>query len=350
MTSAQQQNSGSMRFWMPYITGGSGTDVFTEDLAHGLREAGHEAVTRPLAHHFQYWPWALSSRQCPPGIDIILTNSWNGFAFKQTGKPMIVVEHLFVHDPAYRPYRSLAQSMFHNILVKGFERASFHAADRVVAVSHYTASAIKAEFPFCKPAIIHNGIDTGFFCPSSNGTEPKREARRTLLFVGNPTRRKGADLLAAIAKRLGNGFELQFTTGLQNHPAFKSLPNVRSLGRLDREKVREAYRNADLLIFPSRLEGLPLTVLEAMACGTPVVAAAASSLPEVIDDKVDGRLCDPNDIGQFCSEIQDLTGNPSRLEDMGRKARRKIEGKFSRRRMIDGYVATAAELLSMKRN
>jgi glycosyltransferase involved in cell wall biosynthesis len=276
-----------MKIWLPFVVGGSGTDTFTRTFARFLEKAGHTPVVQPFSHWFQYLPDALRLVRPPAGTDLVFTNSWNGFAFSKTGLPMVTMEQLCVHDPAFAEFRSMPQAIFHNTMVRWFEGRTFKSANRVVAVSEATKTAVEGAFPGTHPVVIPNGVDTDFFKPSKEPM-PARGAFR-LLFVGNLTRRKGADLLAPIMDELGDGYELHFTSGLRvrSHP---SIRNGYPLGSLGPEEVRTAYQTADAFLFPTRLEGLPLSVLEAMACGLPVVGSDLSSMPEAVVDGVTGFL------------------------------------------------------------
>ena len=334
-----------MKVWLPYTEGGSGTDVFTRMLADGLRRAGVDAVVQRFPRVFQYAPWLLRFSEPPAGTDIVLANSWNGFAFRRHNIKLVTVEHLFVLDPAMKPYRSFAQSVFHNTLVRYFEKASMSASNVQVAVSEYTAAAHYRVLRGKKPRVIRNGIDTKFFTPPETGREPLAGRQMRLLFVGNLTRRKGVDLIPGILGSLGPGFKLDYAIGLRTEEALEDLPNARSLGRLDKEAVREAYRRADLLLFPTRLEGLPLVAIEAMACGTPVIASNTGPLPEVVKDGESGVLCDLDQHAKFVSAIRRLQKDPGLLLRLGENARRKAENSFSIERMVDDYIMLFEELL-----
>ena len=99
----------------------------------------------------------------------------------------------------------------------------------------------------------------------------------------------------------------------------------------------EEYRQADVLLFPSRLEGFGYAVAEAMACGVPVVASNTSSLPELVDDGETGRLCVPEDPGSFVQAVRELAGDPQRRVSMGVAARARAVERFSLRRMASEY-------------
>lgn len=333
---------------MPYVQGDSGSDVFTETLAVALQEKGLEVALNRYPHRLQYLPGLLRREPAPRGTDIILGNSWNAFAFKRPGVPLVAVEHLLVLDPALAPFRTFAQALFHNALIRRFEKSTLRCADCVVAVSRYTGKTYEEALGL-RPRVIQNGIDTRFFTPEDNAPVGARQRPFRLLFVGNMSRRKGADMLPQIMQRLGAGYELSYTAGIYGKDPFPQMAGVRRLGTLDHEGVRAEYRRADLLLFPTRLEGLPLVAMEAMASGTPVVGSDAASLPEVIRSGHNGCLCTPNDAVAFADAIANLRDDPDRLMWFAGQAVEDVRRHFSLDRMADDYIALFAELLDAGR-
>lgn len=328
-----------MKIWLPYVHGGSGTDVFTQNLARGLQAAGHEAIPQAFAHNWQYFPWRLRAVSAPPGTDIVLANTWSGFAFQRTGAKLITVQHHLVLDPALSPYKNFAQQIFHHTLVWHFECASKKASDIQVAVSQYSARIHQKILGGDKlPKVILNGIDTKFFCPSPKGKEPLGRRPVRLLFVGNLTQRKGADLLPALMENLGDGYELAYVVGLRTGDAFPKSTRMRSLGRLSTEELRDAYREADLFIFPSRLEGFGLAVCEALACGTPAIVTNTSALPEVVEQGVTGILCPLDDIQSFTTAIRSTVRDSENYVAMTMAARNVAVSRFSQHRMVNDYI------------
>jgi glycosyltransferase involved in cell wall biosynthesis len=310
-------------------------------------DAGHEPSAQAFPHHLQYAPWLLKPVPAPQDTVVTIANTWSAFSFLRPRTKLIAIEHLFVLDPAAAPYKSRSQAIFHNYLIKAFENATYRAADCVVAVSEYTAMAYAEGLGVPKPRVIHNGIDTTFFSPDASSRSNSSNADRPfrLLFVGNLTRRKGADLLPEIMHRLGDQFELSYTSGFRTAYSFYHLANTRKLGRLDQDALREEYRRADALLFPTRLEGLPLVAIESMACGTPVVASHAASLPEVITHARNGLLCPPNDPEGFAAAILQLRDNPEFLDKLAANARSCAEERFSSRRMRRDYDLLIAEIV-----
>lgn len=299
---------------------------------------------RGYPHLMQFAPDLLRLIPMPRDVDVVLTNSWAGLAFARGDIPMVAMEQLCVHDPAYEPFRSKSQAVFHDALVRKFERRTFDAADRVVAVSEATRASMRDVFPDVDPLVIPNGVDADFFTPP-----PARETDRSprpsrLLFVGNLSRRKGADLLPEMMRLLGPGFELLYTSGLRAKSALQA-PNSKGLGKLDRPGVRQALRSADIFLFPTRLEGFPLSVLEAMACGLPVVGSNVSSMPEVVEDGVNGLLCDldPTDLAQA---VASLAADGERCRQMGIASRTRVVEQFSMKSTVEKYLSVFEEVIS----
>lgn len=331
--------------WMPFIEGGSGADVSTKYLAEIFRSMGIKVNLQKFHSYYQFAPWLLARVKPPEGTDIILTNSWNGFAFARQGSKLVVVDRLCVHDPSLEPYKGFVQKVFHNCFVKKFVIASANAADAVVAVSDYTASLYPKVLRLAKPKVILNAVDTSFFKPLEKNHSLSDKIR--ILFVGNLSKRKGVDLLAPIMAELGGGFELYYTAGLRGNELQNIEQNMHKLGVLSQEQMREQYQCADILVFPSRGEGLPRAVMEALSCGTPVVSSDASSMPEAVDESV-GALCPVDDVSSFVNAIQSITLDKNKYFDLSVNARNRATERFSLTRMANEYIELFDRLLSVK--
>ena len=102
----------------------------------------------------------------------------------------------------------------------------------------------------------------------------------------------------------------------------------------------------DLLVLPSLWESLPLAILEAMACGLPVVATDVGGVSEAVADGETGRLVPPGDAHALAAAIAELAGDPRALEAMGERARKRADEHFSLARMVDELEAVYAERLA----
>ncbi len=333
--------------WFPAVRAGTGTDTFTESLVDGLLRRGLRAEISWLPHRAEYVPWIVSVPKPPAWANIAHINTWLHRRFIPGELPVVATMHLCVHDPALAPYKNTAQSFYHRHWIKRLESHSISIARKVVAVSRYTADQTNKAFGIRDIIAIHNGIDLNIFQPMQRDM-PYRPFR--LLFVGNWSIRKGADLLAPIMSRLGSDLELVYTTSLnpKNHPT-RTPTGSRSLGSISNPAaMARIYQNADALLFPTRLEGLPLAALEAQACGLPVIATYGSSLPEVIEHETTGILCPQDDVPAFAEAARRLAADSVFWQRMARAARTRAEAHFNIETMIDRYLNVYHKILAQR--
>lgn len=274
--------------WFPAIRAGTGADVFTERLAAGLERAGIRVEITWFPHYTEFAPWLVAVQQPPAWANIIHVNSWfHPRCIQLRSLPVVVTCHGCVHDSVLLPHKSFLQALYHRFWVRRVEGMEFRGGAAITAVSEYTAKKIKQMFTISEVKVVPNWIpDESFDYRDRSSPEPIFR----LLYIGSWSRRKGADLLVEIMRGLGDGFELHFT-GFP--PSRAELPsNMKPLGwTTDSAVVRGWISSSDALLFPSRMEGMPLAVLEAMACGVPVIASDAASLPEIVQDGVNGFIC-----------------------------------------------------------
>jgi hypothetical protein len=120
---------------------------------------------------------------------------------------------------------------------------------------------------------------------------------------------------------------------------------ARSLGYVsDDWRLRDAYRAADLFVLPSLEDNLPNTMLEAMACGTPVLASDSGGMPDVIRHGDNGLLAPRGNVQAFCAALQAALADAGRLQAMGIKARCDIEHEHSLATIARRHVALYEEL------
>lgn len=332
-----------MRVWLPAIRAGSGADVFTQRLADGLRHRGIDVVLSWYPHRYEFFPELLRLQPLPPLVDVIHANSWNANAFLGRGVPVVTTVLHLVHDPAYAPYRSPSQALYHRWHLRWRELRALRHSMAVTAISEYVADTVRT---FCKRSdvtTILNWVDTAQYAPVPGGAIDSRGPFR-LLLVGNQTRRKGFDLLQALAAQLGAGFELRCTGGLRDG-GLAEMPGVQLLGRLTEADLVREYQACHAVISLSRYEGFGYTALEGMACGKPVVAFRTSALTEVIDDGVTGFLVTKDDVRAMAARCRMLADDRVLTERMGHAARRRAIEHFPEAGAIDAYVQTYERLI-----
>jgi glycosyltransferase involved in cell wall biosynthesis len=104
------------------------------------------------------------------------------------------------------------------------------------------------------------------------------------------------------------------------------------------DSLSSELHEIDVLVLSSRFDGRPVIVMEASACGVPVVAAPVGGVPELIDEGVNGYLVHPEDIGPIHDLLSTWKRSPETLMQLGRSAREYACRMFARERMMDDYA------------
>ncbi len=193
-------------------------------------------------------------------------------------------------------------------------------AKTIVVPSRHAQSDLLAAFPGLsadRVTVIPHGRGNEFVprpAPTDSGVRSKyRLPRRYALYLGTLEPRKNIDgILAAMTAyraRTDDDLSLVLAGGTGWGPLLKPLPWVKRIGYVDAEHRAALYRMADVLLWPSFHEGFGLPVLEAMACGTPVIASASSSLPELTGNAA--ILVNPHDPEEIASALEQLHADPA---------------------------------------
>lgn len=322
--------------WFPAVRTGTGTDVFTERLIKGLHARGIRADITWLPLRAEYAPWSVHVPEPPAWANLVHVNTWLHPRFLPPGLPIIATIHHSVYAPEAGAYKTVLRAAYHRFWIAPNERRLLRKADKVVAVSHFSAEVARRWLLDREYEVIYNGVDTSIFQPGDRQRQPERPFR--LLYVGGWTANKGVELLAPIMRELGDAFVLRYTGAPE--PEKRTMPaNMQDIERLPGDDaVAAAMRDAEALLFPSRSEGFGLVAAEAMACGLPVIATRGSSLSEVVEDGITGMLCRQDDIPAFVAAVRALASDPARAGMMGGAARSRAQSLFDIQGMLDAYI------------
>ena len=205
--------------------------------------------------------------------------------------------------------------------------------------------------------MVHNGIDAeGHPVPSSDGLRARiagRSDRPIVLTVARLDSQKGHPYLLAAAAEIPHAvFALVGEGGEQaalesQARALGIADRVRFLGH--RDDVPELLAACNVFVLPSLYEGLPLSVLEAMAAAKPVVATAIDGTGEAVVDGVTGLLVPPADPVRLAGAIRGLLADGALASRMGEEGRARVRREFSLRKMIEGVTGVYDELLERTR-
>lgn len=247
------------------------------------------------------------------------------------------------------------------------ERTAVTAADAVIAVSTGMRADVLSVYPDLDPARVHvikNGIDTGVWYPALPDPEESVLAelgvdptRPMVAFVGRITRQKGVPHLIAAAHKFDPEVQLVLCAGAPDTPeigaevraAVDDLAAERSgvfwvRDFLPVHEIREILSAATAFVCPSIYEPLGIVNLEAMACGTAVVASDVGGIPEVVDDGVTGTLVhyDADDPHSFeaglAGAVNALVSDPARAGRYGAAGRQRCIDEFSWARIAEQTV------------
>jgi glycosyltransferase involved in cell wall biosynthesis len=247
-------------------------------------------------------------------------------------------------------------------------RLALSNVSRVIAVSHAVARALRARkiFDDEKIRVVGNGVDlTRFSRPRSRFKKGGRDgvgARLRVGIVGEVSPNKGhIDFLhaaARVAEVLGGGVEF-FVVGddLERGGGYRERVGeaveawglsgrLRFLGRLDEEEMPRLLASLDLLVSASHSEAFGLAMVEALACGVPVVATATEGAREVVEDGANGLLVPVGDVHALADAIASLLEDEPRRRAFGQRGSGAARERFDIARTVEATERVYAEAVA----
>lgn len=239
-------------------------------------------------------------------------------------------------------------SAFKKSIFSKMEIILSYATDKIICVSQYERNAaFNAGVPDNKISVIHNGTPA-FIAEYTNEISPyptQNTATINYLFAGRLDKAKGFDILIAAMQKVTNN-NIQLTVaGISESevPEHAKLNNITYLGWMNSKDLIPYFTHADALVLPSRWEGFPMVVLEAMSLGVPVIASNCTSLSEAVKHNVTGILFSVSD----SDGLSDIISNTSigALQEMGRSGRERFNEKFTSELMTHSTLNLYSQLL-----
>lgn len=260
-------------------------------------------------------------------IEVCWTDSWDRF---NSAEP----------DVAWPMYVNWELGRF-------LQEHSMRGCDRLVAPSaflrdHHAAKGLPID-------VIRYGRDPARYLHGSDKAALRQRlglppGKKLVLGTGYDFSRKGHHLTAEIATRVKDddvhflvlGAEpKQFGWWYEHDPTLRGRLEARS--DVPHQESPLFYAAADVFVFPTIFEGCPLSPLEAMASGVPVLGHRAASVPEEIDDGVEGFLVPPNDLDAYEARLRELLSCDEKRRRMGEAGRARFLGEFTLERMVDEW-------------
>ncbi|MFB9070444.1 glycogen synthase [Citricoccus parietis] len=304
------------------------------------------------------------------GTDLIHTHTWYANLAGHLGGLLHDVPHILsAHSlEPLRPWK--AEQLGGGYRVSSWAEATAYAsAAAVIAVSEGMRRDILAAYPDVDPdkvRVVHNGIDTELWTPQHDAGTLERHGidpgRPMVAFVGRVTRQKGVPYLLRAAARLAPEVQLVLCAGAADTPELAAevaglVAELKATrdgvtvieGMLPRVDIMQILSHATVFACPSVYEPLGIVNLEAMACGTAVVASAVGGIPEVVQHGETGLLVDleqsadgsgtPLDeerfVTEFAAALTAVLDDPAEAERMGRAGRQRAIDHFSWVAIVD---------------
>ncbi|EEB64161.1 glycogen synthase [Corynebacterium amycolatum] len=314
-------------------------------------------------------------------IDVVHSHTWySGLGGHLTGLlkgiPHVATAHSL--EP-HRPWKREQLGGGYDVS-SWSERNAMEYADAVIAVSARMKDAILDAYPRISPDKVHvvlNGIDTELWYPRPTWEESKEQngwsvleelgvdpSRPMVAFVGRITRQKGVAHLVKAASLFDDGVQLVLCAGAPDTPeiAKETEQLVHDLQEkrdgifwvqdmLPKEKIQEILTAADSFVCPSIYEPLGIVNLEAMACGTAVVASDVGGIPEVVVDGETGTLVHYDESNPegfergIATAVNNMVADRDRAAKVGQAGKKRAEDVFSWENIAEQTVEVYKSLM-----
>lgn len=226
--------------------------------------------------------------------------------------------------------------------------------DGVIVESEYMREFVERTSAKTEPnvKVLTSGIDLDVFAPSAEG---KHTGEMIVGYVGRMSAEKNPmgfiDLAEKVCDALPGVRFRMFGGGNESDLIRQRLENSHAQDRIAFEGFIDHTRNAlhqlDVLILPSKFDGRPNIIMEAGACGVPVIAAPVGGVPELIAEGRNGFLIRPTDTERVCSLLASWSDDSAALDSIKKTSREFALAKFDRADMFDAYERALIDFASM---
>jgi len=282
-------------------------------------------------------------------IDLVHTHGYKAnfygyLAARGKGVPAVATYHLDWPD------RGLALRLYHL-----FDRLVVRRFGKIAAVSEAVARSLRRSgVPSAKIVTIDNGIDLSPFAQARPILQEEISERPDALIglVGRLTPQKGCEYFLRAAQRVLIDFPRTLFVLVGEGPDRRKLEElVRDLSIAERvifaghrEDMPGVYASLDILVLPSINEGLPMTLIEAMAAARPVIATPVGAIPKLIIPEQTGLLVNPRDPVGLAAALGRLISNPDLRHRLGRDGQAWVMRRFSAEAMAQQYAEIYQEV------
>lgn len=305
--------------------------------------ARFDADLQPL--RYQLAQSALVRRRLPAlltGSDVVHVYTHNAVLLSAralASRPTVVsldtTNLINAYQLAYRPPGCMTAAALR--LVMALERRVYRAATVIVAQSRWTAAPLERYgIDLNEVRIIPFGVTVPAVPTRRPAVGPPR-----VTFVGTTMERKGGWQLVRACQALGDRCRLTLVT----HDHVAPAPGIEVVNDVRPGDPRLASLLADTAVFafPTEIDKVPYSILEAMAAGVPVISTRVGAIPEMVDDGVTGVLIDPGDEPGLASALDRMLAHEDLRRAMGEAAHRRVLDRFDARKTTAALLTVLAE-------
>lgn len=276
-------------------------------------------------------------------------------------RPIVITAHLMditTHGADVGPLGNI-KDFESNFIFRRLIIFSLNHSNKIIAVSADLANKIEQMgIDKEKISIFRNAVDLIRFRPIKNKSlRIKYDINKNevlILFIGHLEAFKGVfELLGAFYKVHNRHENTKLMMVGEGEDAQKVKEKVSKLGldksvifvgKISPENIQKFYQMADIFVLPSYTEGLPLVVIEAMACGLPVIASKVGGIPEVISDSENGFLVQPQKEDVLKVKLETLVTDPNLREQFGKFSMQIIDDEFNIEYKIKRFIRIYKDL------
>ena len=257
------------------------------------------------------------------------------------GIPVVTTIH-----GVYPAHKNKLKNIFYSLMSK----ITFFCSNEAIFVS----KMLREYYNVSTGRIILNGIDTNHF----NQNDTIRAITRTklnisdkfvFLFVGRITFTKGIKEIIKATSIVKDIVNEDFKVLIVGSVIHKEMPGYQNKIRdtdVDNYVINlgaqmntwNFYCASDVFLLPSYFEGLPLVLLEAMACGLPVIASRVGEIPDIIENYKNGLLVEPRNVDEIVEKMMWCIGNEDKLPVIGKNAAKTVKEEYSLDKMVENYL------------
>lgn len=313
-------------------------------LAEGLEKVGIDVIALNKRGKFDFSVVnRLADIMKVHSVQIVHTHLWGANLWGRIAAKKAKVPVVIAHEHGIELYRGFVHALCDKFLYQNTSALLFVSE----ASQKLFLSKVKVNPAKCR--VIYNGVDTTRF-----RLLPRTKAKDlTLVSVGRMVKEKGFEYLLKAMVAVGTSRPRATLTLVGDGPQYTRLTQIKDALNLNgrvvflgtQDTISEILSQADIFVLPSIKEAVPLSILEAMASGLPVIATDVGGVKEVVIHNQTGIIVQPKQPQELAHAILTLMNNETKRKSMAAQGRLRIERYFSQEKFLDTVEKLYEELL-----